>query len=180
MLPDLSSANENQTTLLAFRKNYTGSLLRPVSTTKLPHLLSDTLRILFLRTFENCFTPTNPLELFGPAVKNCWKSPKLTSNLLETDLSTFKQLKSGTLFLQTSAAPHLSPLSRKIWKHIFLKNASLLVCETHFLHSLTIEWMCVCRECGVNMITDVLYSVNLYILFCVKRFELSHVMDIAL
>ena len=32
------------------------------------------------------------------------------------------------------------------------------------------------------MITDVLYcdSVNLYILFCVKRFELSHVMDIAL
>ena len=30
------------------------------------------------------------------------------------------------------------------------------------------------------MITDVLYcdSVNLYILFCVKRFELSHVMDI--
>ena len=32
---------------------------------------------------------------------------------------------------------------------------------------------------GVNMITDVLYSVNLYIRFCVKRFELSHVMDIA-
>ena len=30
------------------------------------------------------------------------------------------------------------------------------------------------------MITDVLYSVNMYILFCVKRFELSHVMDIAL
>ena len=38
------------------------------------------------------------------------------------------------------------------------------------------------------MITDVLYMyvckcvmcVNLYILFCVKRFELSHVMDIAL
>ena len=24
------------------------------------------------------------------------------------------------------------------------------------------------------MITDVLYSVNLYILFCVKRLELSH------
>ena len=31
------------------------------------------------------------------------------------------------------------------------------------------------------MITDVLYSVNVYIPFCVKRrFELSHVMDIAL
>ena len=30
------------------------------------------------------------------------------------------------------------------------------------------------------MITDVLSSVNLYILFCVKRFELSHVVDIAL
>ena len=27
------------------------------------------------------------------------------------------------------------------------------------------------------MITDVLYSVNMYILFCVKRSELSHVMD---
>ena len=30
------------------------------------------------------------------------------------------------------------------------------------------------------MIADVLYSVNMYILFYVKRFELSHVMDIAL
>ena len=30
------------------------------------------------------------------------------------------------------------------------------------------------------MITDVLYSVNVYIPFCVKRFELSHVMDIVL
>ena len=36
------------------------------------------------------------------------------------------------------------------------------------------------RGGGVNMSTDVLYSVNLYILFCVKRFELSHAMDIAL
>ena len=24
-----------------------------------------------LRTFQNCFTHTSPLELFGPAVKNC-------------------------------------------------------------------------------------------------------------
>ena len=30
------------------------------------------------------------------------------------------------------------------------------------------------------MITDALYSVNLYTRFCVKRFELSHVMDFAL
>ena len=30
------------------------------------------------------------------------------------------------------------------------------------------------------MISDVLYSVNMYIHFCVKRFELRHVMDIAL
>ena len=30
------------------------------------------------------------------------------------------------------------------------------------------------------MTTDVLYSINVYILVCVKRFELSHVMDIAL
>ena len=58
--------------------------------------------------------------------------------------------------------------------------ASLLVCETPFLHSLTIEWMCGCRGGGVNMITDVLYSVNMYIHFYVKRSELSNVMDIAL
>ena len=30
------------------------------------------------------------------------------------------------------------------------------------------------------MITVVLYGVNMYIPLCVKRFELSHVMDIAL
>ena len=53
---------------------------------------------------------------------------------------------------------------------IFLKNVSLLACETPFLHTLTIECMCVCRGGGVNMITDVLYSVNLCTLFCVKRF----------
>ena len=35
------------------------------------------------------------------------------------------------------------------------------------------------EEMVFNMITGVLYSVNMYILFCVKRFELSHVMDIA-
>ena len=37
-----------------------------------------------------------------------------------------------------------------------------------------------CRGDDVNMITDVVYSVNMYILFCVKCFELSHVMDIVL
>ena len=30
------------------------------------------------------------------------------------------------------------------------------------------------------MIIDILYSVNMYIPFCVKRFELGHVMDIEL
>ena len=48
------------------------------------------------------------------------------------------------------------------------------------MHSLTIEYMCVCRGGGVETITDVLYSVNMYIPFCVKRFELSRVMDFAL
>ena len=57
---------------------------------------------------------------------------------------------------------------KKIWKHIFLKNLSLLVCKTPFLHSLTVGWMCACRGSGVNMITDVLYSVNIYILFLCK------------
>ena len=49
-----------------------------------------------------------------------------------------------------------------------LKNASLLVCETPFLHCLTVEWMCVCRGSGVNVIADVLYSVNMYIRFLCK------------
>ena len=35
------------------------------------------------------------------------------------------------------------------------------------------------RGSGVNMITDVLYSVNMYICFGVQRFELNHVMDFA-
>ena len=30
------------------------------------------------------------------------------------------------------------------------------------------------------MITDIPHSVNMYVRFCVERFELSHVMDIAL
>ena len=83
MLPDLSSANESLTTSFPFwkkqknktNKNYTGSLVRLISTTKLPHFLSGTLRNLSLRTFQNCFTPTNPFELFGPAVKKLLKVP---------------------------------------------------------------------------------------------------------
>ena len=35
------------------------------------------------------------------------------------------------------------------------------------------------RGGGVNMITDVLYSVNMYICFGGQRFELNHVMDFA-
>ena len=34
--------------------------------------------------------------------------------------------------------------------------------------------MCVYRGGSDNIITDVLYSVNMYIPFCVKCFELSH------
>ena len=37
-----------------------GSLLKPTSTTKLPHLLSGTLRILLLPTFPNCFKSYQP------------------------------------------------------------------------------------------------------------------------
>ena len=69
-----------------------------------------------------------------------------------------------------------------------MKTALLLVRKTPFLHNLIIQWMCarvfvcvcvsvsvsVCRVvggmlrgrgCDVNMITDVLYSVHLYIQF---------------
>ena len=59
---------------------------------KIATLAFRLLKNIFLCTFQNCFTLTNPLELFDPVLKNCWKSPKLTPNLLETDLSTFKQL----------------------------------------------------------------------------------------
>ena len=54
------------------------------------------------RQFENSLPPDRSellhtyqsSKLFGPAVKNCWKSSrKLTLNLPETDPSTFKQLK---------------------------------------------------------------------------------------
>ena len=44
---------------------------------------------------------------------------------------------------------------------------------------MTTEWMRGYREGGVNMINDVLYNANLYILSYVYRFELSLVMDIA-
>ena len=43
----------------------------------------------------------------------------------------------------------LSSLKKNL-KHIFLKNASLLVRKTPFLHSLTVECMCGCRRGGVN------------------------------
>ena len=53
---------------------------------------------------------------------------------------------------------------------VFLKNASLLVCKTLFLHSLTVECMRVCRRSCADMFTDVLYTVNMYVLFLCKAF----------
>ena len=76
------------------------------------------------------------------------------------------QKKYKALLLQMSAALHLSPFSREIWKLVFSENASLLVVKTPFLYSLTVEWMYVCRGGGVNMITDVLCSVNMCTFLC--------------
>ena len=61
-----------------------------------------------------------------------------------------------------------------------ISRSAPVVCKAPFQHSLTLEWLCVCRGSGVNMMTNVLYSVTMYTRFCVKRFELSPVMDIAL
>ena len=67
---------------------------------------------------------------------------------------------------QLSVSPYFQ---QKILKHIFLKNAnSLLVFhKALFLPSLTMECMCGYRGGGVNMVTDVLYSVNMYFFLCV-------------
>ena len=141
---------------------------------------------LAFRHFESSLPPylSEPLYTYQPSRTLRSSSEKL----LKVPKANLKS--AGNRFFHYQAAKiwnslptnvlHLSPLSRKIWKHIFSKNAPLSVCKTPFLHSLTVEWMCGCRGGGVNMIADVLYSVNMYILFCVKHFELSHVTDIAL
>ena len=67
-------------------------------------------------------------------------------------------------FQKICSSPSLHSFKKNL-KTSFSKNASLLVCKTPFMHSWTIEWNSVCRAGGVNMITDVLYSVNMYILF---------------
>ena len=123
MLPGLYSANKNLTTLLAFWKTtLAGSLLRPLSTTKLPQLLSGALRILFLQSSKtNCKPAGNRFFHFQAA--QIWNS----------------------LLTTVCNSPSLSS-SKKNPKHIFLKNTSLLilVCKAPFLCSLTTEWMCVC------------------------------------
>ena len=75
MLPGLSYANKNVNAFLPFWKGCTGSLLRSVSITKLPHLLSGILRVPSLHTFLCFFLPTNPLKLFGPAAENSSSPP---------------------------------------------------------------------------------------------------------
>ena len=85
------------------------------------------------------------------------------------DYSSFDSLSClllKSLPTNVRSSPVLSSFKKNL-NTIFSKNASLLVCKTPFLHSLTVEWMCGCRGGGVNMITDVLYSVNVYIRFCV-------------
>ena len=51
-----------------------------------------------------------------------------------------------------------------------------MACKTPFLHSLTIEWICICRAGDYWCPVQCKYVHT----FCVKRFELSHVMDTAL
>ena len=86
---------------------------------------------------------------------------------MQLKLLMSKNKSSGHRLYMSTAKGHLSankPCNKNM--HIF-QNSSLLVCETAFLHSLAIGWMCGCRGGGVNMITDVLYSVNMYIHFYV-------------
>ena len=90
--------------------------------------------------------------------------------LLETDLSTQAAKMWNSLPTTVYNSPSLSSF-KTIWKHIFLKKASLLVCKAPFLHSLATEWMCVWWGGAVSMMTHVLYGVNMYILFCQKCFK---------
>ena len=62
-------------------------------------------------------------------------------------LPKFNRTESNVIFvvlkdLQLSISPLFEEKSENT---SFLKNASLLVCKTPFLHSLTTEWICVCR-----------------------------------
>ena len=74
--------------------------------------------------------------------QNCWKSPKVTLNLLETDLSNTKQLKSETLRFFLQIWNFLSSFKKNLKSHLFKKCFELLVCIAPLLHSLRIEWMC--------------------------------------
>ena len=71
---------------------------------------------LAFRHFENSLPPylSELFHTYQPSRTLPSSSEKLFLNLLKTDPSTFKQLKSGTPLLQTSAALHLSPFSRTI------------------------------------------------------------------
>ena len=84
-------------------------------------------------------------------------------------------------------SPSLSTFNKNLKTQLFNEHFSLGLHSTfsaQFDH-----WMCGCvgegvcvlqgRGGGVNMITDVLYSVNMYIRFGGQRFELNHVMDFA-
>ena len=112
--------------------------------------------LLYLSKLLHTYQPSQTL---WSSREKLLKVPQTNFKSSGTDLFTFKQLKSGTLFLQLSAT---LLFQKQIW-NIFLKNASLLVCKAPFLHSLTTDWMCVCTGGGVDMITDVLYGVNNYV-----------------
>ena len=176
MRPDLSSANENQTTLLLFWKK-----LQWLPVEARIHYKTATLAF---RHFDNSLPPylSELLHTYQPS----W-----TLNLRSTSEKLLKVTKTnsrsaGSISFHFQAAkiwnslptnvrnfPSLSSFKNNL-KHIFSKNASLLVCKTPFLHSLTTEWMCVRRGGGVNRFADVLYSVKMYIPFWVKRYKDRH------
>ena len=143
MLPGSSYANKNVSAFLPFWKGCTGSLLRSVSITKLPHLLSGILRVPSLHTFLCFFLPTNPLK---PSVQQ-----QKTLQVPQTNLKSAKNRSplSSSSNLELSSCSCLEFSLSLLFKEKF-ENRSLVLaykapfCAVWFLCGCACVLLCVC------------------------------------
>ena len=157
MLPDLSSTNENKTRLFPFWKKTTLASCRGPYPLQNCHTGFQALWKFSSSVLSELLHTYQPSRTLRSSSEKLLKVPKTNIKSAENRSFHYQAAKIwNSLPKNVRSSPSL--LFQEQSKNIFLKNASLLVCKTSFLHSLTVWvdvevvliWLlmsCKCVEC---------------------------------
>ena len=95
--------------------------------------------------------PPRSRFIYGPASKKTFEVSRTNLKSAVNRSFHFQAAKIwNSLPTNVRSSLSLSSFNKNQKTHHFKERFCLLVCKTPFLHSLTVDWMCICRGGGVN------------------------------